>query len=308
MLLRQPRDARGHLPPQRLAVEAALPRHHQVSGRDPVGQADGVGHQVEPGRPLGPEGEQGEPQTPSRAGTGPVAQAAQPGIGLDLVRPRPQGVVEAEHHRPICTLLRPEHSTCAIGAQQRVVDVGRRDQLEVKTAVEHLPHAAPAVVRPRSAEPDHDASRAVFPRGGHQSPNTAGARHHRVALLGCDQVQAARLRGLDVRRPIHEQHFGLDWPSERVVNCDAEELAAEPGAERVDEPRPAVGQRREVELVTGRRLAPPGCDRLGRLDGTERAAEGVRRDENSHDDHPPVPVGSDRGCASGSARSAAGRG
>src|SRR3954452_5599809 len=31
VLLRQPRDARGHLPPQRLAVEAALPGQDQVS-------------------------------------------------------------------------------------------------------------------------------------------------------------------------------------------------------------------------------------------------------------------------------------
>ena len=54
-------------------------------------------------------------------------------------------------------------------------------------------------------------------------------------------------------------------------------------------PGPAVGHRREVELVAGGAPPPARGDRLGRLDGGEGAGELVRRHEDPHGAHPRGP-------------------
>ncbi len=101
-----------------------------------------------------------------------------------------------------------------------------------------------------------------------------------TVLLG--QVQAARLRALDVRRVPGQQHRGGRRLAERSRDGGRQQLAAERLVEHVDEAGTAVGHRRQVEGVVRCPPAPAGRDRLGGLHGGQRAGELVGGHQDAH--------------------------
>ena len=107
-----------------------------------------------------------------------------------------------------------------------------------------------------------------------------------VALVGPEQVQPGGLAGLDVGGPpavaLHEEHGRGDLAPERVAHRRHHRGAAERTAEDVEEARPAVGEREQLDVVVGGATRPARTHGRGRLDGAEGAPEGVRGDEDAH--------------------------
>ena len=135
-----------------------------------------------------------------------------------------------------------DRSTWPTPARRRRPGVERH----VRRRPERGEQAGPAVVGARAAEPDHDGPGAGVHRGQQQLAHPAAGRRLGVAV---DQVEAGRLRALDVRRVADPQHHGRHGRAVRTADGDRRQLPAERRVEHVDEARPPVRHRCEVELV-----------------------------------------------------------
>ena len=169
---------------------------------------------------------------------------------------------------------------------QRGVGRGGRHQLEtgqlVAVPVERGDQATAAVGRGGAPHPDDDAVHAGGRRGQQQLAHAVRRGSDRVACLGRDQVQADRLGRLDVGRVADLQHPRRHRVAQRTADGDDADLAAERGAEHVDEAGSAVGERQQVQLVVGRAAQPAERDRVGRLRRREVDPEPVGRHQDLH--------------------------
>ena len=111
--------------------------------------------------------------------------------------------------------------------------------------------AGPAVVGAAAAEPDHDLAGAGLDRGDHQLADAV--RRRQLGARRPGEVDAARLRALDVRRVVGEQ----DPPGHRVAERAAHRQrasACRPGSRRGRRRSPA--RRRTSAPGRARRPAP----------------------------------------------------
>ena len=138
-------------------------------------------------------------------------------------------------------------------------------------------------------------------RGRDELP-TPGRRRRRVALRRLEQVQADRLRGLDVRGAALDQHPGRHRVAERPVHGDHRDLAAQVLLQHVEEPGPSVRERQLVDDVVARAAPPALGDGLGGLPRRQAPGEPVRGQQDPHTrDH-------DASAATGPRRQPSGRG
>ena len=176
-------------------------------------------------------------------------------------------------------LLRPEDLGRAEQAGQRVVDVAGGDQLARPPAARGRPPGRPAVTPRRPAAPASRGRSAVAPsaasspappslvplpprpttiRRAPASSAAAAARRRRSVRgrLGALAARsgAGRTPGRSRRTPCRRRAAAWPAPGRRTGprTVTASSSPPERGVQHVDEPRAAVGHRREVELVVGR--------------------------------------------------------
>ena len=142
-----------------------------------------------------------------------------------------------------------------------------------------------AVVGAAAAEPDHHPPGAGVERGEPAArrrrswwPVSAPSPPVRCSPHAC----ALSTYAVAPSGAVDQQHGRRHRLAVRAGDRDREQLAAERGVQHVAEAGPAVGHRREVELVVGRLPAPALGDRLGGLDGGQGARELVGSDEDAH--------------------------
>ena len=153
-------------------------------------------------------------------------------------------------------------------------------QRTVRRRAQGPEQAGSTVVGATPPEPDHDPSGAGFERGQDQLTDPHG--RGLLGALGTGEVHPARLGALDVGRAVDQQHARRDRITEGAGHGHRDQVAGERRGEDVHEAGTPVGHRREVDLVR-RRPAQPACrDRLGCLDGGERAGELVGGDQDAH--------------------------
>ena len=124
---------------------------------------------------------------------------------------------------------------------------------------QHGEHTRATVVGGRTSQPDHDPARAAPDRGQQESADAAAGAALRLPLRARGEVQADRLRGLDVRRVPDAQDGGGHALPVRVRDRDAEQVTAERRVEHLDEPRSAVGHRHLLDHSPGACRAQPSA-------------------------------------------------
>ena len=166
------------------------------------------------------------------------------------------------------------------------VQPGRPDvEPRVRRGPERREQAGAAVVGAAAAQPDHHGRRPGVERGRHQLPHAErGAPGRRPRRPVRWMPQACALSTYAVS-PTSRTVAGTG-PPKGPGDRDREHLATEGGVQHVDEARPAVGHRRQVQLVVRRLATPARRDGVGRLDRGERAGELVGGDEDAHAGHP----------------------
>jgi hypothetical protein len=242
----------------------------------------------------------GRPAPPRRDGP-----PARPPIG--------ERAVEQRHVLTGRALLRPEGGGGAVEAEQRAVHVGGchqvdRCQSRVRRTAEPV-HVAqrgaagrePLACRVQPLHPQRRQQSGATVVGGaapeaddhpgrsqvegltDQLADPVGGGRPGVALGLGEQVQAAGCGRLHVRRRAVHQDSRLHRPGQRVLHgCRVPDGLWQRGPEHLQEPGPAVRQRREVQLVVRRDRPPARGERSCGLRPGQSAAEAVRSDQYAH--------------------------
>ncbi|BCB84007.1 hypothetical protein Psuf_013200 [Phytohabitans suffuscus] len=303
----------GHdLAAQGLEVEGALAGDHQVGVVERGVQADQAVDQRDTRLAPAAQRQDRGAQATGGAGTRPGREAGRAGGELlQHAGPPFQGAVQQHDVFAGGALLRTVHVRRPVQAGQRVVHVGRGDDLHVaqpgrvaqrrhrdqgrpavgqrvprlvhRRCAQRGEHAGAAVVRRGAAQPDHDRAGAVLDRVGDEDPQAVRGGPAHVTLGAVDEVQAARLGALHVRGVAHDQHRPARRAPQRVDRLHRHQAPGQGRGQDVHEARPAVRQRAAHDLVGGHGREPAVGDRGDDLRRGERAGELVRADQYAHE-------------------------
>ncbi len=154
----------------------------------------------------------------------------------------------------------------------------------LRSCSECLQQARSTVAGPGAPYPDDDPPGSGRQGSGHQLPDAARGRTGRVPKVGGHQVQPRGGRRLDpCRAVVGHQVVGHDRTAQWAGDRHRVARASAPGADRVEEPRPAVRQRAQHQVVPGGDARPALSHRRRGLRGRERARERVRAHQNLHE-------------------------
>ncbi len=311
-------DLADELALERLLVGASLAGDHEVGSLERLGQADQLGHDLDPGADgRVRKADEARGRSPGRTGAGKVGHQP-PGRLFDGVAVRLQRGVECGDRRLVGALLRAVGGRGAARPAQRVRDIRGDDELHVgqprvqagrvdalqprqrraplgkvaTIADERRPQrtqqAAAAIGGRRSAEPDGDALDTRVQRGANEVARAASRGQPGVlrrSLVGRQARQPRGGRQLDERVPavVEQQPVGADRPSQRVGRLGRPALRglAERIGHRRQGPLAAIRHRPAEDLVTRPDLGPARRDGRGHADGVQRSAEGVGRDNDT---------------------------
>jgi hypothetical protein len=236
-----------------------------------------VPHKTGAGHPCGAEQEQSISQATCRARTRFVAQLDAGFLGEGL-KPGLQ-FCHVLRGRP---LLRSERARGTVRSEQRVLHVGRGDQLG-PVACRGLQHAFATVGRGGTAEADDDSIYACVARGDHQLADATRGGVQWAAVGFRYQVQAVRLSRFDVGSAVVLEPRGRHGLAEGPGDLQRVQGPAEHGVQHVHETWPTVGERPEHQFVAGGGRVPPVSHRLRGLGSGQRSAETVGSDQYAHD-------------------------
>ena len=175
--------------------------------------------------------------------------------------------------------------------EERVVGCGREGgatpgQRRGGPRTEGGEHAGTGVVRAASPHADDDLPGTRGDRGLEELADPPRARQPRVALVGAEQVEPARLRRLDVCREattgLDDEHRRRHLAAQGVAHGGGDRGASQGPGQHVEEAGSAVRQRQQLDVVVRRARRPSLRHGRRRLDGAEGGAEGVRSDEHAH--------------------------
>ena len=132
-----------------------------------------------------------------------------------------------------------------------------------------------------AAEPEDEPFATSLQRRAHQLAGAGGGGAPGVSLTRCEQAQPGGRGHLDDGRAprVQQPVGGSHGSAERPLDGARHPLSTQAREQRVHRARPAVRERRHVQLHTGRALAQPLGQRGGGLGGREGALELLRCDE-----------------------------
>ena len=300
----------GTLPRAGGEVERALAGDHQVGARGPGRPAR---------RPRRPRRARASRVAPSSSSAKPRPAGGAGALrGGDACRSRPRAARAARRPPAAGPRARPSagrtrwsrRAARAAGCRRRWPRPARRRRRRSRAAARSTastsprPAAPPVSGRPGGGGPERGeqarrrrrwcpSRRGRRRRGARRRPcraRRARPRPYVVARSGAlgrsGQMQPAGLRALDVRRAATTSTAPGTGSPYGPGTVTASSSPPSDGVQHVDEAGAAVGHRDQVELVVGRVPAPALGDRLGRLDGGERAGELVGGDQHAHASHP----------------------
>ena len=256
-------------------VEAALTGDDELGRRDVVGQAGVFGDHRGARLPSATQREQRGTDAPGRARTGFCADVAAR-HGVQFRGPLGQPGLQQHHGGRVGALLRSEHRRRAHRAEQRMLDVGGRDQLDARQPgtgggqpAERVDQRTAAVGAATAAEADDDAvaprrrprrrSAGRLPRCGPRAPSRRWA--DRRAAPGHRPAHTRRRRSPTLSSNTHSAVTSS--ASGPLTRCRAQ--LAQPTGQHADETGAAVGLRRGHQRVVPSGAAPACSDRLGGL-------------------------------------------
>ncbi len=292
VFLGRPRDPGDGLAPQRLPVEGALAGEHQIDRRRPPGQPGRLdaswprrrparrraaagrtpGRRPRPHR-AGPHRRRRSrlPRTASPSRAAPWSRGPRPSVPRSRARRRrtPSGA-RRRRSRPRASRPRHGHGP-GRGRPGRCPPVLRHR--DARTSPGYAPSAASMPAPPSElAVPPTPTTTRSQPRSiaaSEQLPHAVRRRCAGVSAIRRDEVQPARVSGLDVRRADPalgaDEQPGHDRVTGRAPHRHALEVATEGRGKDVEEAGTAVGERHQLELVARCRRQPTGPDGLGRL-------------------------------------------
>ena len=306
-----PSHADDDLATGRLGVERALAGDQQVGACEFGRQPEGVSDSGDARHPMRAQHQQRPAEAAGRAGTRRLLLAARP---LSLARcSSAASSLGLSSSRD--ALLRAEDVGRATQSQQRVVDVGRREQLDPADrlvrrgeihrlqAAEGLPvrlsarrtgstrrsqrgqQPGAAVVGAAAAEPDDDPLRPLGRGRRHQFADARAGRSCRVARRSAD-AGAGHRPGRSRRTRSRPPAGSRPAPGHRAARTPSPTRArrrARPTARRRSPARRRPSAAAPVRLPAPAR--PARGDGLGRLHGGQGAGELVRSDEDAHGRH-----------------------